>query len=57
MIVNKENFATEIVRTMIGSIGLVLAVPITTLISVFMLEHFKGVSYDKKKAGHHTHSH
>lgn len=34
---NKEIFATEIVRTMIGSIGLVLAVPITTLISVWYL--------------------
>ncbi len=35
--VNREMFATEIVRTMIGSIGLVLAVPITTLISVWFL--------------------
>ncbi|HLP44281.1 MAG TPA: YibE/F family protein [Candidatus Nanoarchaeia archaeon] len=34
---NKEIFATEIIRTMIGSIGLVLAVPITTLISVWIL--------------------
>ena len=34
---NKEIFATEIVRTMIGSIGLVLAVPITTFIAVFLL--------------------
>lgn len=36
-IINTEIFATEIVRIMIGSIGLVLAVPITTLVSVFML--------------------
>lgn len=35
--VNSEIFATEIIRTMIGSIGLVLAVPITTLIAVLML--------------------
>lgn len=34
---NREIFATEIIRTMIGSIGLVLAVPITSLITVFML--------------------
>ncbi len=34
---NQEVFATEIVRTMIGSIGLVLAVPITTIISVWFL--------------------
>ncbi len=34
---NKEIFSTEIIRIMIGSIGLVLAVPITTLISTVML--------------------
>ena len=34
---NQEIFATEIIRTVIGSIGLILAVPITTLISTFML--------------------
>lgn len=34
---NSEIFATEIIRTMVGSIGLVLAVPITTLVSVFMI--------------------
>ncbi|MBI5126777.1 MAG: YibE/F family protein [Candidatus Taylorbacteria bacterium] len=34
---NKEIFSTEIVRTLVGSIGLVLAVPITTYISVVML--------------------
>ncbi len=35
--VNQEIFSTEIIRIMIGSIGLVLAVPITTFISVFVL--------------------
>jgi uncharacterized membrane protein len=35
--VNNEIFATEIIRSMIGSIGLILAIPITTLISVFIL--------------------
>jgi uncharacterized membrane protein len=34
---NREIFSTEIVRTMIGSIGLVLAVPITTMVSMWML--------------------
>ena len=37
MIVNREIFATEIVRILIGSIGLILAVPITTLLSVYIL--------------------
>jgi uncharacterized membrane protein len=35
--VNQEVFATEIVRMMIGSIGLILAVPVTTLVAVYML--------------------
>lgn len=34
---NREIFSTEIVRTMIGSIGLILAVPITTMVSVWLL--------------------
>ena len=34
---NREVFATELVRTLVGSIGLVLTVPITTAISVRML--------------------
>jgi uncharacterized membrane protein len=36
-IINREIFSAEIVRIMIGSIGLVIAVPITTGISVWML--------------------
>ena len=36
-IINREVFSAEIIRIIIGSIGLILAVPITTLISVFML--------------------
>lgn len=36
-IMNKEIFAVEIIRTLVGSIGIVIAVPITTFIAVFML--------------------
>ncbi len=36
-IINQEIFATEILRTVAGSIGLVLAVPLTTLIAVWLL--------------------
>jgi uncharacterized membrane protein len=36
-IINRENFATEILRALIGSIGLILAVPITTLLAIFIL--------------------
>jgi uncharacterized membrane protein len=35
--INREIFSTEIVRILVGSIGLVLAVPITTAIAVAML--------------------
>ncbi len=35
---NREIFATEIVRIIIGSIGLILAVPVTTLVAVRMLK-------------------
>lgn len=37
LMINQEVFATEIVRTIVGSIGLILAVPITTVIAVWVL--------------------
>lgn len=49
---NREIFAAEIVRTMVGSIGLVLAVPITTIISVWML-----TGREKGELRPHAHSH
>ncbi len=36
-VLNSEVFSMEIMRTMLGSIGLMLAVPITTVLAVFML--------------------
>lgn len=52
-IINQEIFATEIIRTTVGSIGLILTVPITTLLAVYMLKGYKG-----KHHGHsHIHSH
>ena len=48
--INREIFATEIIRTLIGSIGLILAVPITTLITVYIL-------MKAKKLPHSTHAH
>jgi uncharacterized membrane protein len=41
LLVNKEIFATEILRTLVGSIGLVLAVPITTLLAVILVTRKK----------------
>ena len=42
--INNEIFIAEIIRTLVGSIGIVLAVPITTFLSVQMLygRKFKG---------------
>lgn len=37
VLINREVFAAEIIRTMVGSIGLVLAVPITTFIAVLLV--------------------
>jgi len=50
-IMNSELFATEIIRILMGSIGLVLAVPITTLIAVYLLQHIH------RPSGAHSHSH
>ncbi len=44
--VNSEIFATEIIRAMVGSIGLILAVPVTTAIAVFMLIKRKKASLE-----------
>ncbi len=44
LIISQELFATEIVRTIVGSIGLVLTVPITTLLAVYFLKGHKGKS-------------
>lgn len=51
-ILNLEIFATEIIRTIVGSIGLVLTVPITTLLAVYFLKGYK-----PKHSHHHGHSH
>jgi len=48
-VLNQEIFATEIIRTTVGSIGLILTVPITTLLAVYILRGYKGK--------HHTHLH
>lgn len=38
---NNELFATEIIRILMGSMGLILGVPITTLIAAYMLQGLK----------------
>jgi uncharacterized membrane protein len=62
LVINKEIFATEIVRIVIGSIGLVLAVPITTVIATLILVHKKTgtkevMLEEEKKLEHFEHKH
>ncbi len=66
VIMNREIFSAEIVRTLVGSIGLILAVPITTVIATWMLIKKTDTKIADKKvldeerealehAGHHHH--
>lgn len=64
MILNRELFATEVLRILIGSIGLVLAVPITTFLSTIMLIKKDGknlsaevIQQEKKALEHFEHKH
>lgn len=50
-VINMEIFATEIVRTIVGSIGLIMTVPIVTLLAVVYLKNYT------PKHSHHGHSH
>src|SRR3989338_4683607 len=40
-VISYEFLTEEIIRTLIGSIGLILAVPVTTLLACFLLKHDK----------------
>lgn len=51
-IVNQEIFSAEIIRSLIGSIGLILTVPITTLLAVYFLHN-----QDNSGEEFHTHIH
>lgn len=52
VLMSQEIFAAEFIRTIVGSIGLVLTVPITTAIAVYMLEKYRG---QKNKDFGHSH--
>lgn len=53
--INNEVFVAEIIRTLVGSIGIVLAVPITTFLAVQMLY---GRKFEHESHGHsHSHTH
>lgn len=48
-ILSREFIATEITRTLVGSIGVLLAVPITTAVAVFLIRHTDSYTHS------HTH--
>jgi uncharacterized membrane protein len=52
-ILNSEIFATEAIRILVGSIGLIIAVPVTTFIATYLLSHMEG----KGGTGNHGHHH
>lgn len=59
---NQEIFATEIVRAMVGSIGLVLAVPITSIVAVMLLHRGSRapaveVAEERREVENYTHHH
>lgn len=51
--INMEIFTTEIIRTIIGSIGLIVTVPIVTLLAVYFLKGY--VSKHSHSHSHHSH--
>jgi uncharacterized membrane protein len=55
-IVNQEVIASEIVRTLVGSLGLMLTVPATTLIAVWYVRRY-GAPQDDGHAHTHAHGH
>lgn len=57
-IVNSEAFAAEIVRTVLGSLGLIMTVPLTTWLAVIFLHKTRGVQMTEEEKAHmHAHGH
>lgn len=53
--INLEIFTTEIIRTIIGSIGLIVTVPIVTLLAVYFLKGYKSKHHHSHSHSHHSH--
>ncbi len=56
-IINIEYFATEIVRALVGSIGLIFAVPLTTALAVYVLHGRKNIPKFESHDHGHGHAH
>jgi len=57
VIVNQEIIAAEIVRIMVGSIGLVMAVPLTTALAAWYFKNHTPSDKDVYHDHHHGHDH
>jgi uncharacterized membrane protein len=57
MLVNGELVATEIIRMLVGSIGLVLAVPITTYLAAVLFKKYPNMNTADNHHVHHGHTH
>ena len=53
-VINYEIFAEEIIRTLVASIGLILAVPITTALATLVATNFKSF-WESSEEHHHYH--
>lgn len=51
-VLNMEIISTEIIRSIIGSIGLILTVPMVTLLAVFYLKNYKSKKTETHHCGH-----
>lgn len=56
-IINREIVAEEIVRTMVGSLGLISAVPLTTAIASWLAVRTSPEAIERGGDGHHHHHH
>ena len=56
-LINREAIATEIIRSCVGSVGLLLAVPLTTIIAIMLMKHETYVGETSTSVIGHTHHH
>jgi uncharacterized membrane protein len=54
--INQEVIAVELVRIMVGSIGLILTVPVTTLVAAWYFQN-RTVEESDISGHHHHHTH
>jgi uncharacterized membrane protein len=57
VLANSEFIAEELVRTLVGSITLIIAVPISTFLAAYFIKHPPKILKYLPKSKHHGHSH